>query len=205
MKMKPYIITRSLTLICAVLLTACQAPTVVDSSAVKVKLADGKFRTIAATVPTFTATVMKVNVQHNQKAFSIDSAPPTVTSQGLVTGGLFTPTAPEGAHWQLLSIGDVKVAISSKRQPYLRMSGGQMQGLTGCNVMSGAYNRQNEKMQFIQVKGTNSVCAEMQQTEKKLINALQQLRVWRLTSPEKHLQFLNDKGDVVAEFVALSP
>ena len=205
MKIKPHVITRSLTLICAVSLTACQAPTAIDSSAVKVKLADGKYRTIEATVPTFTATVMKVNVQHNQKAFSIDSAQPTVTSQGLVTGGLFTPTAPEGAHWQLLSIGDFKVASSSKRQPYLRMSGGQMQGLTGCNVMSGAYNRQNEKMQFIQVKGTNTVCAEMQQTEKKLINALQQLRVWRLTSPEKHLQFLNDKGDVVAEFVALSP
>ena len=135
MKIKPHVITRSLTLICAVSLTACQAPTAIDSSAVKVKLADGKYRTIEATVPTFTATVMKVNVQHNQKAFSIDSAQTTVTSQGLVTGGLFTPTAPEGAHWQLLSIGDVKVASSSKRQPYLRMSGGQMQGLKGCNVM----------------------------------------------------------------------
>ena len=204
MKMKAHI-TRSLTLICAVLLIACQAPTAVDEAAVKVKLADGKFRTIEATVPTFTATVMKVNVQHHQKAFSIDSALATVTSQGLVTGGSFTPTAPEGAHWQLLSIGGIKVANVSKRQPYLRMSGGKMQGLTGCNVMSGAYNRQNEKMQFIQVQGTNSVCAETQQTEKKLITALQQLRVWRLTNPEKHLQFLNDKGDVVAEFVALSP
>jgi heat shock protein HslJ len=204
MKVKPHI-TRSLTLICAVSLIACQAPTTVDNAVVQVKLADGKFRTIEATVPTFTATVMKVNVQHNQKAYSIDSAQPTVTSQGLVTGGLFTPTAPEGAHWQLLSMGDVKVLNSSKRQPYLRMSGGKMQGLTGCNVMSGAYNRQNEKMQFIQVQGTNSVCAETQQTEKKLIAALQQLRAWRLTNPEKHLQFLNDKGDVLAEFVALSP
>ena len=61
MKMKAHI-TRSLTLICAVLLIACQAPTAVDEAAVKVKLADGKFRTIEATVPTFTATVMKVNV-----------------------------------------------------------------------------------------------------------------------------------------------
>ena len=104
-----------------------------------------------------------------------------------------------------MSIGGIKVANVSKRQPYLRMSGGKMQGLTGCNVMSGAYNRQNEKMQFIQVQGTNSVCVETLQTEKKLITALQQLRVWRLTNPEKHLQFLNDKGDVVAEFVALSP
>jgi heat shock protein HslJ len=205
MKMKPYTITRSLTLLSAVLLTACQASSAIDSSAVKVKLADGKYRTIEATVPSFTATVMKVNVQHNQKTFSIDSAQPTVTSQGVVTGGLFTPTAPEGAHWQLLSLEGLKVSVVGKRQPYIRMIGGQMQGLTGCNVMSGAYNRLNEKMQFIQVKGTNSVCAEMQQTEKKLINALQQLRVWRLIGPEKHLQFLNDKGDVVAEFVALSP
>jgi heat shock protein HslJ len=85
------------------------------------------------------------------------------------------------------------------------MSGGQMQGLTGCNVMTGAYNRQNEKMQFIQVKGTNSVCPEVQPMERKLIVALQQLRSWRLTSNDHHLQFLSEKGEVLAEFVALSP
>lgn len=205
MKKHPYITTIGLALICPILLVACQTSTVIDKASVKVKFADGRSRTIEATVPTFTATIMKVNVQHSQQAFTIDSAQPTVTSQGLVTGGLFTPTAPEGAHWQLLSIGDVNIINSGKRQAYLRMSGGKMQGLTGCNVMSGVYNRQNEKMQFIQVQGTNVVCAETERVEKKLINALQQLRTWRLTEPEKHLQFLNDHGDVVAEFVALSP
>jgi heat shock protein HslJ len=148
---------------------------------------------------------MKVAVQHKNQSFNIDSTVPTVSSQGLVTGGLFTPTAPEGAHWQLLMLGGTKVESISKRQPYLRMSGGQMQGLTGCNVMTGAYNRQNEKMQFIQVKGTNTVCPDVQKMERTLIISLQQLRSWRLTDKDHHLQFLSEKGEVLAEFIALSP
>ena len=194
-----------MTAILSTLLAACQSSSVVDSAMVKVTLPNGKMRLIESTIPTFTATVMKVAVQHNNQSFNIDSTVPTVSSQGLVTGGLFTPTAPEGAHWQLLMLGGTQIESASKRQPYLRMSGGQMQGLTGCNVMTGAYNRQNEKMQFIQVKGTNSVCPEVQQMERKLIVSLQQLRSWRLTDNDHHLQFLSEKGEVLAEFVALSP
>jgi len=194
-----------MTVMVSTLSVACQSPSAVNTVTVKVTLPDGKMRLIESTVPTFTATVMKVAVQHKNQSFNIDSTVPTVTSQGLVTGGLFTPTAPEGAHWQLLMLGGTKIDNTSKRPPYLRMSGGQMQGLTGCNVMTGAYNRQNEKMQFIQVKGTNSVCPEVQQMERKLIVSLQQLRSWRLTDNDHHLQFLSEKGEVLAEFVALSP
>ena len=80
-----------------------------------------------------------------------------------------------------------------------------MQGLTGCNVMTGAYNRQNEKMQFIQVKGTNSVCSDVNTMERKFIFSLYLLRNWRLTDNDYHLQFLSEKGEMLAEFVALSP
>ena len=40
--------------------------------------------------------------------------------------------------------------------------------------------------------------------DQKGFAALQKLRVWHIT-PEYHLQFLDDKQQVVAEFVALSP
>ncbi|MBH1972184.1 MAG: META domain-containing protein [Moraxellaceae bacterium] len=194
-----------MTAMTSMLLVACQSPSAVKTVSVKVMLPDGKVRVIESTTPTFLATVMKVAVQHKNQSFNIDSTVPTVSSQGLVTGGLFTPTAPEGAHWQLLMLGGTKVESISKRQPYLRMSGGQMQGLTGCNVMTGAYNRQNEKMQFIQVKGTNTVCPDVQKMERTLIISLQQLRSWRLTDKDHHLQFLSEKGEVLAEFIALSP
>ncbi len=205
MKIRYHIKIIIMTAMASMLLVACQSPSVVNTVTVKVTLPDGKVRVIESTTPKFSATVMSVNVQHNNQSFNIASTVPTVSSQGLVTGGLFTPTAPEGAHWQLLMLGGTKIESTSKRQPYLRMSGGQMQGLTGCNVMTGAYNRQNEKMQFIQVKGTNSVCPEVQQMERKLIVSLQQLRSWRLTDNDHHLQFLSEKGEVLAEFVALSP
>lgn len=195
----------TITAMFTMLLAACQSSSVIDSTMVKVTLPNGKMRIIESTIPTFTATVMKVAVQHKNQSFHIDSTVPTVSSQGLVTGGLFTPTAPEGAYWQLLLLDGVKVDSTRKRQPYLRMSGGQMQGLTGCNVMTGAYNRQNEKMQFIQVKGTNSVCSDVNTMERKFIFSLQQLRSWRLTDNDHHLQFLSEKGEVLAEFVALSP
>jgi len=94
-------------------------------------------------------------------------------------------------------------AKKGKRPPYLRMVGGQMHGLTGCNVMSGIYHRDEQKMQFMRVQGTTSNC-EYQDLERSFIGALQRLRFWRVT-PDYHLQFLDDKSQVVAEFIALFP
>lgn len=192
----------SLVIAVSTLLMACQTPVVKDDSAVHVIMPNGQVRVIESTIPTAS---QKATVRHNGRVFTVDASKPSVSSQGQVTGSFFVPSAPEGAHWQLLSIGAITVSNTAKRQPYLRMSGGLMQGLTGCNVMDGSYNRFNEKMRFIKVKGTTNVCAESQAIETGLIQAMQKLRTWRITDENHHLQFLNESGEVLAEFVALSP
>ncbi len=191
----------SLAMAAATVLIACQTP-VVDDSSVHVSMPNGQVRVIESTMPTAS---QNMTLRHNGQVFTIDASKLSVSSQGQVTGSFFVPSAPEGAHWQLLSIGSTTIAKTAKRQPYLRMSGGLMQGLTGCNIMDGTYNRINEKMRFMQVKGTTNVCADTQTMEAGLIQAMQKLRTWRITNVDHHLQFLSESGEVLAEFVALSP
>ncbi|MCB1674222.1 MAG: META domain-containing protein [Pseudomonadales bacterium] len=178
-----------------------------DGTSVLIKLPNGEQRTVLSDSPTYSATIGMVNVQGQANKLVINASQPTVTAAGQVTGsGLFKPNAPEGAHWQLIAInGQAIDARHSKRPPYIRMSANKMQGLTGCNVMSGFYNRlsTNNTMQFIQVQGGTEKC-DYQSLEASFIKALQALREWRIT-PDYHLQFLSDKQQVVAEFVALSP
>jgi len=179
-----------------------------DGTSVVVKLPDGQERELSSAAPSYSATIGAISVQGKNNHLVINSSTPTVSASGKVTGnGLFKPpSAPEGAHWQLIKLNGQDIdAKGSPRPPYLRMSANKMQGLTGCNVMSGFYNRNQEHdMQFIQVQGTTQKCPKYQALESDFIAALQKLRVWKIT-PEDHLQFLDDKQQVVAEFVALSP
>lgn len=178
-----------------------------DGTAVVIKLPHGQQRTVTSVAPSYSATIGAINVQGKNNNLVIDATAPSVSAGGKVTGsGLFKPNAPEGAHWQLIKLNGQDIdAKGSQRPPYLRMSANKMQGLTGCNVMSGFYNRlsTNNTMQFIQVQGGTQSC-DYQPLEASFIGALQALRIWRIT-PEYHLQFLDDKQTVVAEFVALSP
>lgn len=178
-----------------------------DGTSVVIKLPNGEQRTVLADSPSYSATIGMVNVQGQANKLVINATQPTVTAAGQVTGsGLFKPNAPEGAHWQLIALNGKAIdARHSKRPPYVRMSAGKMQGLTGCNVMSGFYRRnsENQSMQFIQVQGTTQTC-DYQSLEASFIKALQDLREWRITS-DYHLQFLSDKQQLLAEFVALSP
>ena len=179
-----------------------------DGTSVVVKLPDGQERELGAAVPSYSATIGAISVQGKNNHLTINASTPTVSAGGTVTGnGLFKPpSAPEGAHWQLIKLNGQDIdAKGSPRPPYLRMSANKMQGLTGCNVMSGFYNRNQEhNMQFIQVQGTTNKCPKYQSLESDFIAALQKFRVWRIT-PDDHLQFLDEKQVVVAEFVALSP
>ncbi len=177
-----------------------------DGTSVVIKLPNGQQRRVTSELPTYSATIGQISVKNGQAhLLVINATQPTVLAQGRVTGGFFKPSSPDGAHWQLTALHGVKIdAKHSKRPPYLRMSGGQMHGLTGCNIMSGVYYRQNEKMQFVRVQGTTSDCPQFQTLEKEFIGALQQLRTWQIT-PDYRLQFLSEQGQVVAEFVALSP
>lgn len=176
-----------------------------DGTAVVVKLADGQQRVVSSGLPNYSAKIGQVTVQHGERSFAIQSTQPTLSTEGKVTGSApFKPNAPEGAHWQLIKLNGQKVdSKQSKRPPYLRMVGGQMHGLTGCNVMSGIYHRDEQKMQFMRVQGTTNSC-DYQPLERHFISALQALRFWRVTT-DYHLQFLDEKSQVVAEFIALFP
>ncbi|HMU86359.1 MAG TPA: META domain-containing protein [Agitococcus sp.] len=128
-----------------------------DGTSVVVKLANGQQRVVTSNLPTYSATIGRVNVQQGGRSFAIEPTQPTVTTTGKVTGSVFKPNAPEGAHWQLVKLnGQTVDSQKSKRPPYLRMVGGQMHGLTGCNVMSGIYHRDDKKMQFMRVQGTTT-------------------------------------------------
>lgn len=208
---------RTSIIVSIVCLTACQQAIITtpqstvyqssissDGTSVVVRLADGQQRVVSSDLPNYSAKVGQVTVQHGERSFAIQSTQPTLSTEGKVTGSVFKPNAPEGAHWQLIKLNGQEVnSTKSKRPPYLRMVGGQMNGLTGCNVMSGIYHRDEQKMQFMRVQGTTSNC-EYQELERNFIGALQHLRFWRVT-PNYHLQFLDDKSQVVAEFIALFP
>lgn len=208
---------RTSIIVSVVSLTACQQAMVItpqaavyqssissDGTAVVVKLADGQQRVVSSGLPNYSAKIGQVTVQHGERSFAIQSTQPTLITEGKVTGSVFKPNAPEGAHWQLIKLNGQKIdSANSKRPPYLRMVGGQMNGLTGCNVMSGIYHRDEQKMQFMRVQGTTNSC-DYQPLERSFITALQALRLWRVT-PDYHLQFLDDKSQVVAEFIALFP
>lgn len=209
---------RTSIIVSALCISACQQPMIVankppamyqssissDGTSVVVKLADGQQRVVSSGLPSYSAQIGQVTVQRGERSFTIQSTKPTLSTEGKVTGSVFKPNAPEGAHWQLITLnGQTVDSKKSKRPPYLRMVGGQMHGLTGCNVMSGIYHRDEEKMQFMRVQGTTNNC-DYQELERNFIGALQRLRLWRVT-PDYHLQFLDEKSQVVAEFIALFP
>lgn len=186
--------------------TMYQSRIAADGTSVVVKLADGQQRVIMADEPHYSAKIGQITVQDGAHHFAIQATQPTLSTEGKVTGSVFKPNAPEGAHWQLVALNGQHIDTTQcKRPPYLRMSAGKMQGLTGCNVMSGVYRRDSSKhtMQFMQVQGGTQPC-DMTHIEKAFVLALQQLRVWQVT-PDYHLQFLDGNNQVLAEFVALSP
>ena len=106
-----------------------------DGTSVVVKLPNGQERELSSTTPSYSATIGMISVQGKDNHLLINASTPTVSASGKVTGnGLFKPpSAPEGAHWQLIKLNGQDIdAKGSPRPPYLRMSANKMQGLTGC-------------------------------------------------------------------------
>ena len=134
-----------------------------------------------------------------------------VTSTGSTIGSVTASntgasTALENTNWKLTRLGDTPVsAASPQQQPNLILDSKtqRVSGSSGCNRMTGSYHVNGDELTFSQMAGTMMACISGMDTETTFLQALGQVKKWRVAGNE--LELLNDAGSVVAHFEAVAP
>jgi len=105
--------------------------------------------------------------------------------------------------WRLVKLNGRAVNVtSSKMRPRLRFErdGHQVSGSTGCNRVTGSYQRNGEQVRFSQMASTKMACFEGMETESNFLRALEQTRSWRVVGDQ--LELYDFSRNAVATFEA---
>ncbi len=107
--------------------------------------------------------------------------------------------------WVLTALNGVPVPFASHQGPrgpslVLHADSQRVAGFTGCNRLSGSYLLKGSELTFGALAGTMMACVEGMETEKAFLEALAQVRSWRIAGI--HLELLDAGGTVLARFVA---
>lgn len=109
----------------------------------------------------------------------------------------------EGTRWRPTQLGGEPVLVSGRqREPWLVLEGrGQrVIGFTGCNRMSGSFERNGERIRFGPISSTRMACLSRSEIEQEFLRALESARTWRVLGTFLELQ--GDEGSMVARFEA---
>jgi uncharacterized lipoprotein YbaY/heat shock protein HslJ/uncharacterized lipoprotein NlpE involved in copper resistance len=115
----------------------------------------------------------------------------------LVTAGLFD------TYWVLTALNGKPVTVAAKpvpREPSLVLHTEQQRvaGSTGCNRLSGSYTLKGNELSFGTLAGTMMACVEGMEMETAFLEALAQVRRWRIAGI--HLELMDAGGAVLARF-----
>jgi putative lipoprotein len=118
-------------------------------------------------------------------------------SAGSPTGHL------ENTHWKLKSIGGASVTTASPQQePYLILNSktSRVEGMSGCNRLTGSYKLDGDKLTFGQMAGTMMACPQGMDTEQQFLQALSQVAKWKVTGDT--LSLLDNAGTTLGTLEA---
>lgn len=111
----------------------------------------------------------------------------------------------ENTYWKLTRLGDQPIHVASEqRAPHfvLNSESRRVSGSGGCNRLSGSYELNGDQLTFSQMVGTMMACAEGMDTERAFLDALQQVKRWKISGQE--LELSDGGGKLLAHFEARS-
>jgi heat shock protein HslJ len=122
----------------------------------------------------------------------LDQAGEEIVSQlnyDLKRAPTFSPLEPnvasaslENTYWKLTRLRDSAISTSAKNEPHLILDSEtrQVSGSSGCNRLVGSYTLDGDRLTFTHTAGTMMACLDGMDTEKALLQALQQVSSWKI-------------------------
>ena len=131
----------------------------------------------------------------------VERSPDASSSPTVASGGGKT-VSPENTYWKLIRLGDKAVIVKSPKEPHLLLDskGRRMSGSGGCNNLAGSYELNGDQLILRQGVGTMMTCLEGMETEKRFLEALNQVSRWKITAGQ--LLLSDPAGNAVAGFEA---
>jgi copper homeostasis protein (lipoprotein) len=116
-------------------------------------------------------------------------------------GAQFATANLEDTYWKLTRLGNDAVLVGEKqREPHviLRSQDRRVGGSGGCNRLAGSYELDGAKLTFGKIAATQMACAQGMDTERSFLDALTQVKTWKIVG--KHLELLGASGNLLARF-----
>jgi copper homeostasis protein (lipoprotein) len=110
----------------------------------------------------------------------------------------------EDTYWKLTRLGNAAVLADDKqREPHvvLRSQDRRLGGSGGCNRLLGGYELDGDTLTFGQMATTKMACAQGMDTEQAFLEALTQVKTWKIVGA--HLELFDASGNLLARFEAL--
>ena len=107
----------------------------------------------------------------------------------------------ERTQWKLTWVEGTTVESTAPRTAFIMLNPvtHRMSGSGGCNHLTGVYELDGGHLQFKGPARTMMACAGGMGVEDKLVDALEKVRQWKISSDELELQ--DDSGQDLARFV----
>jgi len=144
------------------------------------------------------------------RGLAADAAPaqtlgqlPATFAGDLPCGAQFATADLENTYWRLTRLGDKPVTVAeNRREPHLvlRSEDHRVDGLGGCNRISGNYILAGNRITFGEMASTMMACADGMDTERTFLEALACVKTWKITG--EHLELFDGNGSVLARFEA---
>jgi copper homeostasis protein (lipoprotein) len=122
---------------------------------------------------------------------------------GETCGARFATEPLENTYWKLTRLGDTPVTVASQQwEPHfiLNPQSRRVGGSGGCNRLMGSYELTGDRLTFGQMAGTMMACPEGMDIERTFLQALGQVKQWKIAG--QHLELFDAAGKLVARFEA---
>jgi copper homeostasis protein (lipoprotein) len=109
----------------------------------------------------------------------------------------------ENTYWKLTRLGNDAVIVGEKqREPHviLRSQNRRVSGSGGCNSLLGSYELNGDTLTFSKMATTQMACGEGEDTAKSFLEALAQVKTWKIVG--EHLELFDASGNLLARFEA---
>jgi uncharacterized lipoprotein YbaY/heat shock protein HslJ/uncharacterized lipoprotein NlpE involved in copper resistance len=118
-------------------------------------------------------------------------------------GAQFATANLEDTYWKLTRLGNDAVIVGEKqREPHftLRPQDHRVGGSGGCNSLLGSYELEGDTLTFSKMATTQMACVEGEDTDKSFLDALEQVKAWKIVG--EHLELFDASGTLLARFEA---
>jgi heat shock protein HslJ len=108
----------------------------------------------------------------------------------------------ENTYWKLVQLSGITGNLpNTKKDLYLQMKNGIVNGFSGCNNFFGSYSFQNDSLHFESMVATKMFCSKTMDLENNLLGTLAETNLYHISSNE--LELLHNQVPL-AVFVAVA-